>query len=241
MLLTPSKRRSLCSRACSFNALVASILFALASLLGLFPQSAGAALPLVRLLGHVPAAVLSANLVGDVPAGQTISMAFVLPLTNQTELNDLLKRLYDPTDPLYGHYLTPAQFAVQFGPTDSDVSAVARYAQSQGFTVTGVSSNRTIIDVVAPAYRVEQSFSLHLRSYVHSDGRPFYAPDDNPAVPLDIASKLVGIIGLDNSAVLRPARSHDGVLYPTPCGSADRQRPRQLGRSPLAISRRRTT
>ena len=99
-------------RSTLFSLLLLAILLAACSVC---VGPARAAQPLVRLPGHVPeAAIATAHRVGDVPAGQPIPLSFVLPLRNQAALSDLLTRLYDPKDPLYGHYLTPQQFADQF-------------------------------------------------------------------------------------------------------------------------------
>ena len=63
---------------------------------------------MVKLHDHVPAgAIANARLLGPLPATTEISMAFFLPLRNQQELEELLKRIHDPADTLYGHYLTP--------------------------------------------------------------------------------------------------------------------------------------
>ena len=40
--------------------------------------------------------------------------------------------------------------------------------------------------------------------YQQANGRTFYAPDNDPEVPVAIASVINGIVGLDNSAVWHP-------------------------------------
>ena len=157
---------------------------------------------MVRLHGHVPAkAIANAQLLGRLPATTEISMAFSLPLRNQQELEELLKRIYDPADTLYGHYLTPQEFTDRFGPTQDDYDAVTAYARSLGFRVTGTHPNRTLLDVSGSAAAVEAAFNLHLNHHQAPDGRKFYAPDNDPEVPDFIASRIAGVIGLDNAAV----------------------------------------
>ena len=41
------------------------------------------------------------------------------------ELDELLQRLYDPKDPLYGQFLTSTEFADRFGPSQADYDAVS--------------------------------------------------------------------------------------------------------------------
>src|SRR3954470_23466022 len=63
----------------------------------------------VVLNGHISGAVASARALGRESANRTISFAITLPLRNQSELQNLLRGLYDPNDPRYGLYLTPEQ------------------------------------------------------------------------------------------------------------------------------------
>src|SRR5579871_5025354 len=69
----------------------------------------------IRLPGHVPnAALATARYLNRAPAQEQVELALALPLRNQAALSDLLHRLYDPNDPLYGKYLTPEQAVEQF-------------------------------------------------------------------------------------------------------------------------------
>jgi len=166
------------------------------------PYSSGSIPSPLRLHGHVPVnALASAKPLGELAADTQISMAFVLPLRNQTELQELLGRIYDPADPLYGHYLTSQEFTDRFGPTQADYDAVTNYARSLGFTVTGTHPNRTLLDVSGPAGTVEAAFNLNLGRFQAPEGREFHAPDNDPEVPDSIASRIAGLIGLDNAAV----------------------------------------
>lgn len=161
----------------------------------------------VRMAGHVPTkAVAAASLVGPLPATADISLTFVLPLQNPAALHTLLERIYDPTDPLYGRYLTPEEFTDRFGPTQEDYDALAAYAKGLGLTVTGIHPNRTLLNASGPARIVEAAFNLHLRHYETQDGRQFHAPDNDPEVPDIIASRIAGIVGLDNYTVRRTYR-----------------------------------
>src|SRR5215470_15413138 len=85
----------------------------------------------VRLTGHVPnRAIAQAHYLHRAPAQERVELALALPLRNQAVLDDLLHRLYDPTDPLYGKYLTCEQFTAQFGPTEADYDALVAWARA---------------------------------------------------------------------------------------------------------------
>ncbi len=190
-----------------------------AAVLGLLTALAGPVLAapnavLPRLSGHVPAAAIAhSRLLGRVGSAQTVSLALTLPLRNQAALTDLIARLSTPGDPLYGHYLTPAEFTVRFGPTASDYAAVAASAKQHGLTVTGTHPNRLILDVSGPASAVESAFGLRLQRYVNANGREFYAPNAGPALPAGMAGRVSGVVGLDNALRLH-SHLHPALLNP---------------------------
>ena len=153
------------------------------------------------LQGHVPAAVVHLAPVGRLPATNILPLAIGLPLRNNKELTNLLQSIYDPASPAYHHYLTPAQFAKMFGPTEEDYRAVAAFAKAGGLTVTATYSNRVVLDVTGPVSAIERAFHVTLRTYSHPrENRLFFAPDVEPA--LQLAAPVLHVGGLDN--YLRP-------------------------------------
>ena len=171
----------------------------------------------VILRGHRPPATLRADALGRVVPAAPVSLALALPLRNTAALDDLLRRLYDPADPQFGHFLTPTQFTAQFGPTAVDYGRVIAYARSQGLTVTGTHTDRLLLDVTGAASVAERAFGVHLQQFQAADGRMFRAPDAEPSVPAALAGRLVGVIGLDTAAVRRPHRR--GLAFPRTIGS----------------------
>src|SRR5437016_6145021 len=71
----------------------------------------------------IPPAIASAKLTGDVPGMTALSLAISLPLRNQQGLDNLVRNLSDPNSSQYRQYLTPEQFADQFGPTPEQYQA----------------------------------------------------------------------------------------------------------------------
>ena len=154
------------------------------------------------------AAPQAAQVMGRVASTQTIPLALTLPLRDPAGLNALLHTLYDPKSPQRGQFLTPAQFAQRFSPTQADYDAVAAFARSKGLTVTTTHSNRLVLDVAGPASAVEAAFSVHLLNYKAANGKWFHAPDGAPAMPASLSGKLAGVVGLDDSA-----RWHTHVIH----------------------------
>jgi subtilase family serine protease len=144
-----------------------------------------------------------APLVGRLPGTQELSLAIMLPLRNEAELDNLLHDLYDPLSPLRGHYLTVPEFTARFGPTQEDYDAVVAFAKGNGMTVTDLAPNRLTVEVTASVASVEKAFHVVLGSYQHpTENRTFYAPDREPTVDLNVS--LWHIAGLDNFSIPRP-------------------------------------
>jgi len=160
----------------------------------------------VRLSGHVPSeAIVNATLLENLDANMSLPFTFTLPLRNQNALEDLIQRLYDPSDhEHYGNYLTSEEFIERFAPTQEDYNLAIAYAKKIGLNITGKHPNRTLLNVSGTVKSIEKAFNLTLHHYQDTNGRKFYAPNNNPEVPAIMASIISGIVGLDNHAVWRP-------------------------------------
>jgi len=149
--------------------------------------------------GHVPAAVARFNLqpTGKLPATESLQLAIGLPLRNEAALDDLLQQIYDPASPRFHQYLTPEQFAAQFGPTVEDYQAVIDFVKANGLTVTGTHPNRVVLDVSGSVADIERAFHVTLQTYRHPlEARDFYAPDTEPS--MDLAVPILQVSGLNN-------------------------------------------
>ena len=157
------------------------------------------------LPGNIPAAVASAQPVAAVDGTQPVSLALTLPLHHQAELQDLLHGLSDPSDPRFGQFLTPEQFTARYSPTPDEYNRVIAYAQAMGLAVTATHSNRTVLDVSAPAGQINRAFGLRLLTYKSQrDGRTFFAPDAEPQIPAALNGLVSGVIGLSNASLRTP-------------------------------------
>jgi subtilase family serine protease len=158
------------------------------------------------LTHHVRGVTLNgqAQSVGRLPAAQPMRLVLVLPLRNQTALDQFLKELYNPASPSYHQYLSVEEFTTMFGPTQQDYDTVIRWAETNGFTVVGTSRNRMNVDVTGPVATIETAFHVNMVLYQHpTESRTFYAPDREPTVYLPF--ELWRIAGLDNYSIPQPA------------------------------------
>lgn len=154
---------------------------------------------------HVRLAVTNgqAARVGPMSTSQRMRLAIILPLRNQSELTDLLKRLYDPSSPDYRHFLSVAQFTQQFGPTRQDYQAVVKFARSNGFTVTNAPANRLLVHINGTVAQINKAFHVAMTTYRHpTENRNFYSPDREPSLDLNVP--VAHIAGLNNFSLPRP-------------------------------------
>ncbi|HTW64055.1 MAG TPA: protease pro-enzyme activation domain-containing protein [Bryobacteraceae bacterium] len=154
------------------------------------------------LHGQVPEAVRVSSAVAPLAASQRMNLAVGLPLRNQQELDTLLKDLFDPSSPNFHHYLTPAQFAARFGPTDADYQALAAFFGVNGFTVTGTHPNRMILDISGRVTDINRTLHVNMMTWRHPTRGEFFAPDREPS--LDAGVTILDITGLDDFVVPHP-------------------------------------
>ncbi|MGP8237296.1 MAG: protease pro-enzyme activation domain-containing protein, partial [Limisphaerales bacterium] len=153
--------------------------------------------------GHIPSITARLQPIGEVPETNRMNLVIGLPLRNQAMLKNLLGQIYDPASTNFHHYLTPAQFAAQFGPSPEDYQAVMNFATSHGLRVTGTHPNRTLVDLNGAVADIEKTLHLRLRTFPHpTETRTFFAPDSEPSV--DLAVPLLAISGLNNYILPHP-------------------------------------
>jgi len=159
------------------------------------------------LHGHVPAVTGRLHSLGRVPSSTRLHLAFGLPLRNRDELTNLIQRISDPKNPEFRRYLTPEQFTEKFGPTVEEYETVARFARTNGFTVSGTHPNRMLLNVSASVAEVERTFHVAIHTYRHpTEARTFHAPDAEPSI--DAHVPVLNVSGFANYSRPHPASSH---------------------------------
>jgi len=148
-----------------------------------------------------------AHLVGRLPGTQSMRIVLVLPLRNQSALDNFLKELYDPSSTSYHQFLSVEEFTAMFGPRQEDYDTVINFAELHGLKVVATSRNRVNLDVMGSVSSIEEAFHITMGVYQHpTENRTFYAPDREPTP--DLAVRLWHIAGLDNYSLPQPALRH---------------------------------
>src|SRR5438477_5643395 len=173
--------------------------FALLILLCLLPfaQEGNAASDRVLLLRQVPEAMGRLSPKERFAGTNTLNIAIGLPLRNQSDLEDLLRQLYDPNSPNFHKFLTTSEFTERFGPTEKDYESVMQFVQANGLTIANKHPNRLVLDVEGSASNVELALEVTLRVYQHpTEARDFFAPDAEPSVPSNLS--VITVEGLSD-------------------------------------------
>jgi len=158
---------------------------------------------LKRLSGHVPSAVARVRPTGRLVGATQLRLSVGLPLRNAAGLNSLLSDMYDPKSPNYRHFLSSAEFAARFGPTEEAYGAVIGFAQSNNLSVVGVEPNRMLLTVSGSVEDTERAFHVTLSVYPHpSEARTFFAPDVEPSVESSVP--VLAVRGLNDYVLARP-------------------------------------
>ncbi len=162
-------------------------------------QSANAEAQLKPMgVGDLPPLLRVSQLLGADTSTRILHMSIGLALRNQDRLNELLASLYNPSSPHYHQYLTPDQFARQFGPTAEQQQTVIDYLAQKGFTVTR--TYPTLIDFSGPQSLAEQVFGVSINDYRSPEGYSFFSNSTRPTLPAYLAPDVVTLSGLDNAS-----------------------------------------
>jgi kumamolisin len=133
------------------------------------------------------------------PAHQSISISIGLNLRNTASLANYLNEISDPHSPLYRHYLNQASFDALFGPLPQSETAISAYFRSQGFRITATYPNHLIVDAVGTVAQAEHAFQAQINNYHSSTGQLFFANASPPSLPVQIASLVASVSGLNNA------------------------------------------
>ncbi len=152
---------------------------------------------------------------GPLPSSQPLKITLHLaPTTAQTAaLQSLLAAQTDPDSPNFQHWLTPEQFASQFGPTDDQLDRFRAWIESQGLAVESISPSRSRLAVTGTAAQIESAFAPHLRR-LQVAGQPHFAPSFPPTVPAELSpdiAQIAEISGLDDLPPAFPLRISEGA------------------------------
>ncbi len=96
-----------------------------------------------------------------------------------------------------GQKISPAQFAAQFAPTQSEVQSVVSYLQSEGFT--NIEADQQLVSATGTAAKVSHAFNTTLNAFT-LNGANLYANTTPAFVPSSLGNIVSAVLGLSNAA-----------------------------------------
>lgn len=126
-----------------------------------------------------------------------VTIFFQRTASQQQALDKLLAEQQDPNSANYRNWLTPQQFADQFGAADVDVEKVKDWLLSQGFTIDEVSPSNGWISFSGSAGQIASALQTELHQYA-VNGQLHYANGTEPLVPAAMSTLVAGFRNLNN-------------------------------------------
>jgi len=120
----------------------------------------------------------------------------------ENALKQYLADLQNPNSPNYRRWLTPVQFGAQYGISDTDLTTVTAWLQSEGFTVEKVPEARNFIIFSGNLAQIQQAFDTTIHRY-SVNGEMHLANSTDPQIPAALAPVIAGIAKLND---FRPKR-----------------------------------
>jgi subtilase family serine protease len=133
-----------------------------------------------------------------------MTIVFSRSEAQQAALDALLAAQQNPSSPFFHQWLTPDQFAAQFGMAQSDIEKVQTWLEQQGFSIDSVGRSKNMIHFSGTVGQVERAFQTQMH-YYNVDGEKRFASSTELSLPTAIASTVVAIRDLDN---FRPRFMH---------------------------------
>jgi subtilase family serine protease len=199
-------RRAISSGSLKYLPMLAAMTMALAGAVA--PALAQSA---IRLPGNHPQRLDRYAYAGLADAARPLTMAVTLKLRNPAALDRLLAEQQDPSSPNYHRWLTPNQFAAQFGPTAADLQTAEDWLAAQGFTITSANLGRRMIAFTGTVGQASQAFNVSILKF---GGGDLYGNANDPELPPQIAAVVESIQGLDNLHAASPMLSRSSALQP---------------------------
>ena len=129
-----------------------------------------------------------------------LDLTIVLSVHDQAGLEQLLSGQQDPSSNNYHRWLTPAQFAQRFGPTQAQTEAVAQWLRSAGFQIKSINRLGRTIEAAGSVAQAESAF----QTSIVMSGASFGNTSD-PVIPAQFDGLIAAIQGLDNMQGVVPA------------------------------------
>jgi subtilase family serine protease len=144
------------------------------------------------------AAVSRSTPVGTTPASSQVNFDVGLELSDPSGATAFAKAVSDPKSATYRHFITTAQWARRFSPTQASVNSVTSWLRAQGIAVETVTPDRLTVEASGTAAAVEKAFGTGLGQY-RRHGKTVRLATASLKAPASIAGLISGVSGIDEN------------------------------------------
>jgi subtilase family serine protease len=121
------------------------------------------------------------------------------------KLERLLEDQRNPSSPRYHAWLTPEEYADEFGLSRNDFARVSQWLESQGFRVEASARSRAFLHFSGTAGQVRDSFKTELHR-LRANGKTHFANLAEAQVPASLQPLISSFDGLDDFSLVPPPR-----------------------------------
>lgn len=137
----------------------------------------------------------------------------------ESALRQLIEEQNTPGTANYHKWLTPAQFAAQFGPSSQDLATVENWLSDQGFTINKLEPGSQALDISGTVGQLQSAFHTQIRKYM-VNGQLHYANAVDPQIPAALAPVIGGFASLNNFHYRHYAQQLGEATYDPSTGQA---------------------
>ncbi len=144
-------------------------------------------------------------LAGNTPL-RGMALVFSRSPAQQAALDALVQAQQNPASPQYHHWITPAQYAAQFGAAQADIDAAEGWLQQHGFSVDSVTPNHARIFFSGTAAQFASAFGVPLHNYRFTPAGArtpvtHFAPSGDLTIPAALSG---AVLNVENISDFRP-------------------------------------
>ncbi|MFJ1763203.1 protease pro-enzyme activation domain-containing protein [Amycolatopsis sp. NPDC088138] len=139
--------------------------------------------------------------VADTAPAAKLSFRVYLNQRDNAGAEALAQAVSDPDSKTYRQFLSTDQVRDRFAASDATVNAVKAWLTGSGFSIGDIPSNRAYVEATGTADQTQNAFGVKLGKY-KVKGQTLRAADKNLSVPANLASDVLGVVGVDQATNL---------------------------------------
>jgi subtilase family serine protease len=190
----------------------------------LFVAAVGLLAPPVRaadgqfIVHNTPGYVAQAKNLGAASGSQIIDVSIWLQPHNRSELDALVRDLYDPGSAAYRRWLKGSEIAARFAPTAAEAKIVQDLLTSNNLAIVRVGPDNFYVRARGSVADVEKTFRVKLNNYQVGTA-VLRANAADPYIEGPAAALTQTVSGLDSGEFEHPLSTASAVMAPPPGAS----------------------